>query len=201
MIASHHDEHGRLLGRNAAAVELINVLRPTVAVAGYIVFAAIALHDVPEARASLNGGADEDLEAFAQEVRRYYPFVPAVAGRVRQPFEWEGRSFCRGDWMLLDIYGTDHDHRAWDDPEAFRPGRFRGAAPREFALIAQGAGGYVEGHRCPGEPATIELIKTALRLLTTSMRYDVPPQETRVDLTRVPALPYRFTIANVRRAG
>jgi fatty-acid peroxygenase len=201
VIASHRDEHGRLLGRNTAAVELINVLRPTIAAAGYIVFAAMALHDFPEARAFLDAGADEDLEALAQEVRRYYPFVPVIGGRALQPFEWQGRAFCRGDWMLLDIYGTDHDHRAWEDPEAFRPGRFRGGATREFALVAQGAGGCVEGHRCPGEPATIELIKTGIRLLTTSMRYEVPPQETRVDLTRVPALPYRFTIANVRRPG
>ena len=49
-IAWHRDTSGELLDKRIAAVELINVVRPTVAVAWYIMFAAMALHQYPECR-------------------------------------------------------------------------------------------------------------------------------------------------------
>ncbi len=45
VIAWHRDPDGELLGTDVAAVELINVLRPVVAVARYVIFAALALHE------------------------------------------------------------------------------------------------------------------------------------------------------------
>lgn len=48
-ITWHRDTDGELLDVAAAVVELINVLRPTLAVAVYITFAALALHDHPNA--------------------------------------------------------------------------------------------------------------------------------------------------------
>jgi fatty-acid peroxygenase len=65
VIAWHRDDRGELLSRDIAAVELINVLRPTVAVARYGTFAALALHEHPESRARLNAN-DEYIEAFVQ---------------------------------------------------------------------------------------------------------------------------------------
>lgn len=49
-IARHRDLHGNLLDTQIAAVDLLNVLRPTVAIAQYIVFSALALHDHPDYR-------------------------------------------------------------------------------------------------------------------------------------------------------
>ncbi len=43
----HRDPYGNLLDPGVAAVELINILRPTVAVARYVAFAAVALHEFP----------------------------------------------------------------------------------------------------------------------------------------------------------
>jgi len=200
-IAHFCDERDALLDPETAAVELINVLRPTVAVAGFIAFEALALHEHPDARAVVAAGDAATLDAFSQEVRRFYPFFPAIGGRVREPFERRGFPFERGRWVLMDVYGTNHDPRIWGDPENFRPQRFLGAAPNDFALIAQGGGSYTEGHRCPGEPLTVELMKAAARLLTSDMRYDVPPQDSTIDFSRVPALPYEFRIANVRRVA
>lgn len=198
-IAHFCDERDALLDVDTAAVELINILRPTIAVAGFIAFEALALHEHPECRAVIASGEEATLEAFSQEVRRFYPFFPAIGGRVREPFDWRGFRFERGVWVLMDVYGTNHDPRIWGDPDTFRPQRFLGAAPNDFALIAQGGGSYTEGHRCPGEPLTVELMKAAARLLTADMRYDVPPQHPGVDFSRIPALPYAFKIANVRR--
>lgn len=199
VIAWHRDLDGELLPPDVAAVELINVLRPTVAIAWFIVFAALALHEHPAWRERLSRGEEEDLDLFVQEVRRFYPFFPAVAGRVREPFTWRGHRFARQDWVLLDLYGTDHDPRSWPDPEAFRPERFRTWSGSAFDFIPQGGGDHRMGHRCPGEWVTIELMKRAVRLLTTEMRYDVPAQDLSVALSRMPTSPASgFVIANLR---
>lgn len=57
-------------------MELINLLRPTVEVAWFVMFAALALHQYPECRDKLDAGQDDYLERFVQEVRRFYPFFP-----------------------------------------------------------------------------------------------------------------------------
>ena len=199
VISWHEDSDGQLLDADVAAVELINVLRPTVAIGHYIMFGALALHEHPECRQKLQAGDDEYLELFAQEVRRFYPLFPFAGGRVRNAFSWRGHHFAEKTWVLLDLYGTNHDPRTWQEPETFRPERFRRWDGSTFNFIPQGGGDHHDGHRCPGEWITIELMKRALRLLTTTMRYDVPEQDLRIDLSRMPALPAsRFVIAEVR---
>lgn len=198
-IAWHRDPDGALLDIEIAAVELLNVLRPTVAIARYIVFIAHALHEHPEYRQKLLDREEDYLELIVQEVRRFYPFFPLVAARVRKTFEWSGYQFPKGTRVLLDLYGTNHDARIWEDPEVFRPERFRQWNGSAFNFIPQGGGDHYENHRCPGEWITIALMKMALNLLTRSMRYDVPKQNLQITLARMPAIPEsRFVISNVR---
>jgi fatty-acid peroxygenase len=198
VIAFHRGLDGRLLDTEVAAVELINVLRPVVAVARFVTFAALALHEHPECRRKLRA-SDDYLELFVQEVRRFYPFFPLIGGRVLSEFDWRGRHFARGTWVLLDLYGTNHDARIWGDPEVFRPERFRRWDGSAFNFIPQGGGDHYDNHRCAGEWITIELVKTAVRLLTTAMHYEVPQQDLRIDLSRMPAIPKsRFVISDVR---
>ncbi|MEU4383028.1 cytochrome P450 [Micromonospora echinofusca] len=201
VIAEHRDDRGRLLPRRIAAVELLNVLRPTVAVDRFVVFAALALHDHPAWRQRVRE-SDEATESFVQEVRRYYPFFPVAAARVRRPFDWQGHHFPRGRRVLLDLYGTNHHPALWPEPERFRPERFTGWRGDPFALVPQGGGGHLTGHRCAGEWITIELMKRAVTNLTTTMRYDVPPQNLALSLRAMPALPPSgFLITNVRRTA
>ena len=189
VIATHRDHEGRLLDVKVAAVELLNVLRPTVAVARFMIFAALALHRHPGVRRRIAEEGEPYLEAFAQEVRRRAPFFPVVGGRIKVPFDWHGHHFARGDWVILDLYGTDHDPRSWGAPDLFRPGRFLDRQPTPFDLVPQGGGEHLSGHRCPGEDVAVELTKLAARLLTGQMSYDVPAQDLSIDLARVPALP------------
>lgn len=206
-IAWHRDLDGELLEPAEAVVELLNILRPTVAVGRYITFAALALHEHPECRQRLeqelrDGDGSDYLEGFAQEVRRYYPFFTLIGGRALQAFMWRDRYFPVGTWFLLDLYGTNHDARLWEEPTAFRPERFHRSEGNAFSLIPQGGGDHYVNHRCPGESPTVALIEAATRLLVTGMRYDVPEQDLRIDLGRMPALPKsRFIISNVRRAA
>lgn len=200
VVAQHRDLSGQLLDERIAAVELLNILRPTVAVAYYITFLALALHSYPESGRQLEDG-EVDAEWFVQEVRRFYPFFPFVAARVVDEFEWRGYRFPAGTRVLLDLYGTNHDSRLWEQPHAFRPERFRDWPGDPFSLIPQGGGDHATGHRCPGEWITIELMKVALAVLSSSIRYDIPPQDLRVSLSRMPARPSSgFIIANVRPA-
>lgn len=198
VIASYRALDGELLDAKVAAIELINVLRPTVAVARFVTFAALAMHAYPETRDSLRDGTVA-AEHFIQEVRRFYPFFPFVAGRVMNPFSWRGHHFPEGRLALLDLYGTNRDPRSWDEPERFRPERFRDWKGDAFTLIPQGGGDHHSGHRCPGEWITIALTKSAVEFLTFGIAYEVPEQDLRVRLSRMPAIPESgFRISNVR---
>lgn len=198
VITSHQDVPGQALPPDVAAVELINVLRPTVAVARFVTFAAMALHQHPQYRDDLADGNDKSLQ-FVQEVRRFYPFFPAVGGRALDAFEWRGHRFDTGAWVLLDLYGTNHDPRLWEQPNRFRPERFAGWQGNPNTLIPQGGGDFDTGHRCPGEWITIGLMRTLLGLLAAETRYSVPRQNLWIDLSRMPAIPAsRFVMRDVR---
>ncbi|HZG85502.1 cytochrome P450 [Paenibacillus sp.] len=197
-MAFHRELDGAPLDVQMAAVELINVLRPIVAIATFVAFSALALRDYPETGAKLTKEAE--LEAFAQEVRRFYPFAPFVGARVRKEFTWRGCRFREGMLTLLDIYGTNHDRRLWERPGEFRPERFLGRHAGPFELIPQGGGDASTGHRCPGEGVTVEIMKSCLDVLANRIAYDVPEQNASYSLVRMPSLPRSgLMIANVRR--
>jgi len=200
VFAHYTTPDGQRLSSQLAAVELINILRPTVAVSRFIAFAAVALEEHPEWAQAFAADDETDLEPFVQEIRRYYPFFPVIAGRVNEPFTCHGHRFKAQDWVVLDIYGTCHDGRLWQDPESFQPERFRGWDWEEdlSALIAQGAGHHRNNHRCPGEWSTIELLKRAIRKLAKS-DFTMPVQDTSIPLHQMPALPRSGVI--VSRTG
>jgi fatty-acid peroxygenase len=199
VVASHRDLDDEPLDPRTAAVELLNIVRPTVAVAWFVTFAALALHTHPEWRTGLADGDEDLLEAFAYEVRRFYPFAPALADRARRDFRWRGHRIPRRRMVVLDVYGTCHHPALWPDPERFDPGRFVGREPDAFAFVPHGGGDLTTGHHCAGERVTAELLKEAVRLLTR-LDYDVPRQDLRYPLTRMPSRPRSgFLIANVRR--
>lgn len=197
-IAWHRDPRGDLLDEPTAAVEVLNILRPTVAVARWVVFLAVALHTHSGARERLTSGEWEP-EWFIEEVRRFYPFFPAIVGRTSRAFEWNGLRFPSGRRVLLDVYGTNRDGTRWEAPGAFRPERFRDREVGRFEFIPQGGGDYYEGHRCAGEWIALALMRAALDFLVHRLEYDVPPQDLRISLARMPAQPESgFVIVNVR---
>jgi len=201
MIAFHTDADGEVLSTETAAIELLNILRPVVAVARFIVFGALAMHRFPEWRARLASGDDASLHMFVQEVRRFYPFFPAIGGRVLEAFDWQGLHFAKNDWVLLDIYGTNRHPSSWSDGDSFRPERFDSRAENGYNLVAQGGGDFASGHRCPGEMVTVEITKATLRLLAADIAYEVPPQDLSVDLERMPTLPASgFVMEALRKA-
>lgn len=196
-IAFWPDEDGQLLSDDAAATELLNVLRPVVAVAVYVTFLGMALHRHPEYRAPV--AEDSRIrDAFVQEVRRLYPFFPAVAACAATASEWNGEVIAPGTRAVLDLYGTSRDPRAWHDPEHFLPERFLGWQGDPWTMIPQGGGEHAVTHRCPGEWITIRLMRLHAHRLALS-RYDVATPEARPNYRAAPALPRGgFQIVNFR---
>ncbi|WP_245580108.1 cytochrome P450 [Arthrobacter castelli] len=187
-IADYRDEDGGLLSADAATVELLNVLRPIVAVARFIVFAAVALEQHAGWKERFASGEQVNLEPFAQEVRRYFPYFPAVGGTATEGFSFGGSRFEAGTWVLLDLYGTNHHSGIRENPETFSPERFHDWDNNPYTLVPQGAGIVDESHRCPGERITVELIKKATQLLSTT-DFTVPAQDLTFSLDRIPAVP------------
>ncbi|MEK4825951.1 cytochrome P450 [Niallia sp. FSL W8-0951] len=191
---------GTRLDTEMAAIELINVLRPIVAIATFITFSALAFHEYKEQREKLRTADDRHFDMFVHEVRRYYPFGPFLGARVRTNFMWKNQEFKEGTLVLLDIYGTNHDARLWENPNQFNPSRFENWQGGLYDFIPHGGGDPAKGHRCPGEGVTVELMKVVLRTLATELDYDVPVQDLHYDLSQMPTLPKSgFIMNNVKK--
>ncbi|MGA5193040.1 cytochrome P450 [Streptomyces exfoliatus] len=196
-VVAHRDADGTLLDAPTAAVELLNIVRPTVAVAWFVTFAAQALHGA--AKAAAEGGpdvvgrlADESSNghawAFAQEVRRFYPFVPFVGGLTADGLGPDGERLADGTMLLLDVYGQDHDPDLWDEPYRFQPERFLGASAHHEGLMIPQGGGPRDGHRCPGEDITVAVLGALVRELART-GFTVPEQDLRIPIHRIPTRP------------
>ncbi|UTE75719.1 MULTISPECIES: cytochrome P450 [unclassified Rossellomorea] len=187
-MAFHQDLNGDLLDKQVAAVELINVIRPLVAISRYLVFGAVALEENPEWKEKIHSH-DEDLRCFVQEVRRYYPFFPFLAALTTKDFEWQQYHFKKGQMVMLDLYGTNHDPRIWENPDHFEPGRFKDYKGSIYELVPQGGGDYDTGHRCPGEWPTIEVMKASFSFMSKHLNYELPKQDMSYSLREIPTLP------------
>ena len=188
VMAHATDLDGDLLPAGTAAVELINVLRPVVAVAYYAAFAALELEANPDLSDRCATGDPTAVEKFSHEVRRMSPFVPLLAGRSRCPFTWHGQEVEKGDAVLLDVYGTDNDPDTWVDAATFDPERFRSDAADRVDFIPQGGGGVDTGHRCPGEGITMALLRTVVPSLAR-LDWSIHPADRVYSMRRVPARP------------
>ena len=182
----HRDVSGEPLDEHTVAVEMLNLLRPTVAVAWLVSFAAHALHHWPVECALLDRAERGRATAFAHEVRRFYPFVPALGARAVRDASFDGVEIPRGSLGLLDVFGQNHHPALWQEPWRFSSHRFMSSPPGMYDLVPQGGGDPETGHRCPGEPVAVSILEAlAPRLLR--LVDQVPPQDLRVTRRRVPA--------------
>ncbi|MEU9145530.1 cytochrome P450 [Streptomyces sp. NPDC048349] len=187
-VALHREPDGALLDPHTAAVELLNIIRPTVAIAWFAAFAAHALHRHPGQREQLRADGPAHARAFAHEVRRFYPFVPFLAGLAARDLTYAGDRVPAGTLVLLDVYGHHHDPDLWAGPYHFTPARFLGHEPGPAELIPQGGGDARTGHRCPGEDITLALLATLSSALAQS-DFAVPQQDLSIPLSRIPTRP------------
>jgi fatty-acid peroxygenase len=197
VVARHRDADGEQLDPHVAAVELLNVIRPTVAISWFLAFSGHALVRWPQHRGKLASGDPAFAEAWAHEVRRFYPFAPFIGGRAPREVEWDGERIPRNAMVLLDLYGQNHDPDLWGDPYAFRPERFLDREIGAFELVPQGAGDPRTNHRCPGEQVVVAVL-AALAVRLARLQVDVPEQDLTISLRRIPAMPASGVVLRVR---
>lgn len=185
----HRDLEGELLPAHVAAVEILNLLRPTVAVSVYMLFVAHALHLHPECRKKLEEKLPRYDDMFIQEIKRLYPFFPALFARAKEDFTWKNIHFKKGVRVMLDIYGTNHDQRLWERPDDFLPERYMDTSTTPFNFIPQGGGSHTYHHRCPGEFIANELMRVTINVLVFKLKYSVPNQNLEIDIKRTPPIP------------
>lgn len=184
------------LDEATALAELCHLIRPVLALSGYIVFLALALHQYPH----LTPTNREERLHFIQEVRRHYPSIPVAVARVRRDFEWQGTRFHAGQRAFLDVFGTNHHPLTWVRPNAFQPDRFAGTGPRSHALVSQTANERGPHDRWAGEELSLAILDEAMLQLTVFTHYRVrPSQDLGLEMRRVPALPRsRLILEDVR---
>lgn len=200
LVAAHEQPDGSLVEAKVAAIELLNILRPVVAIGRFVTFSALELHRDRRWHQLISAG-DEHLEDFVEEVRRISPFFPFVGAKTGREIEWRGHTFPAGQWLLLDLYGTTHDARLFPQPHVFSPERKLSWRHQDYRFITQGAGRTEATHHCPGERITVEIMKEAVRLLCREMHYRVPEQDFSVKMNRIPALPESGFVMEDVRAG
>lgn len=196
-VSWHTDADGERLDARVAAVELLNIIRPTTAVAWFTAFSGHALIRRPALRERLASGDPAYAEAWAHEVRRFYPFAPFIGGRAPQETAFDGERIPHNSMVLLDLYGQNHDEQLWTDPYTFDPGRFLDRPIGPWELVPQGAGDPRTGHRCPGEQLTVALL-SALAVRLARLEFDVPEQDLAIALHRIPARPADGVVLDVR---
>jgi fatty-acid peroxygenase len=197
IVAWHRDLSGELLSSHTAAVELLNLLRPTVAVSVYMVFVAHALHFHPECRQKLEDREERYDDMFIQEVRRYYPFFPAMFGKVKKDFTWRGQEFKKNVRVIMDIFGTNRDSRVWKDADTFYPERYLHTTTTPFNFIPQGGGDHYNHHRCPGEFIANELMRVTIETLVFKLKYEIPEQDLEINWSRTPPIPKSHMLFNI----
>lgn len=195
----HRDLDGNLLPSPIVAVEILNILRPIVAISIYICYVVLALHHHPEEVAKVQSNEDY-AGMFIQEVRRYYPFFPVIPALVKKDFTWKDFQFKQGTLTMLDVYGTNHDPKLWDNPELFQPTRFANWDANPFSFIPQGGGDHYLGHRCAGEWITIDVMKISLDILVNHFTYELPKQDLSYSLVNMPSLPKsKIILQNIQK--
>lgn len=188
--SNHRDLNGELLDKHVVAVELLNLLRPIVAISVYMSFTVLAMIEHPGQVPPLRSGKEaEGTQFFIQEVRRYYPFFPFAGARVKEDFTWEGYEFEEGTLTLLDLYGTNHHPDLWKDPNKFNPERFESWHGSPFDFIPQGGGEFDIGHRCAGEWLTLDVLKETLSYFVNELTFEVPEQDLSYSMSEMPSLP------------
>lgn len=200
IVANHREPDGKLLDLHTAAVDLNNSYRPLVATAYFIVFGALAMYEHPETVAKLREDKDNYSHMFSQEIRRYYPFAPAMAAKATKNFTWNGYKFKKDQMVVLDLFGTNRHSDNWIDADQFIPERFANWSGSPFAFVPQGGGDHYMGHRCAGEWMTVMVMQAFFRYMTHNLSYHVPEQNLAYDMRRMPTMPQSgFVISDVRK--
>ncbi|WP_270921507.1 cytochrome P450 [Staphylococcus saprophyticus] len=188
------DLNGELLPVEVAAVDLLNIIRPTVALTVWVALMGHALFAKEGIYNALQADFANLQDPFIQEMRRYYPFFPMLPAISISDVEIDGYEIPKDSWVVLDVYGTNHDERNMVLPEQFDIERYIGKAKdlsyeEEYEMIAQGGGKFREMHRCAGEWITLHSMRVFSDHLVNKYEFTVPEQDWTIAMNQFPTYP------------
>lgn len=194
VFANATDLDGKLLPVDVAAVELLNIIRPTVALTVWMTLMGHALFAQKSIYEELKADFDNLQDPFIQEMRRYYPFFPMLPANAVRDVEIDGYKIPKDSWVVLDVYGTNHDERTIDSPDAFDMKRYIGKTKdisyeEQYEMIAQGGGKFREMHRCAGEWITLHSMRVFADQLVNKYEFTVPEQDWTIPMDQFPTYP------------
>lgn len=192
--ADARDTHSDRLPLETAAVDLLNIIRPTVAITVWIALMGHALFSREDIYRKLAEDFSQLQDSFIEELRRYYPFFPMVPAISKKEVEIDGYRIPQDSWVVLDLYGTNHDSRSFKDADDFKVDRFVGRTKQisydeEYEMIAQGGGDFRTMHRCAGEWITLHTLRVFSQQLVNDYRFSVPEQDWTVPMNQFPTYP------------
>lgn len=192
--ANATDLNGELLPVEVAAVDLLNIIRPTVALTVWVALMGHALFAKEGIYNALQADFANLQDPFIQEMRRYYPFFPMLPAISISDVEIDGYEIPKDSWVVLDVYGTNHDERNMVLPEQFDIERYIGKAKdlsyeEEYEMIAQGGGKFREMHRCAGEWITLHSMRVFSDHLVNKYEFTVPEQDWTIAMNQFPTYP------------
>lgn len=183
------DEDGEPLSDAHVRDELVTLLlagHETTATALAWAFERLAHHPVVTStlRAELARGAEGSLDAVIAETLRVRPVVMDVARQLSEAIEVGGFHLPAGSTVMPGIYLVHFDRRNHEDPEEFRPDRFRETPPSKATWLPFGGG----RRRCVGAA----LAQTEMRIvLSMVLREFIPrPSSGRAERPRLRAITF-----------
>jgi cytochrome P450 len=137
-------------------------------------------------RASLAAGEEDYLEATVIETLRARPVIVDVARRLTAPARLGGYEIAAGTYVMAAIAALHYREDLFPEPREFRPERFLGSRPDNYAWIPFGGG----VRRCVGAAFAEYEMRVVLRTILERAELSAPdPRPERVKVRNITLAP------------
>ncbi|KAK4736225.1 hypothetical protein R3W88_010486 [Solanum pinnatisectum] len=142
------------------------------------------------------------IEAIAKETMRLHPVAPMLVPRLcLEDCKVAGYDIPKGTRVLVSVWTIGRDPTLWDEPEAFKPERFREMSidvkGHDFELSPFGAGRRM----CPGNSLGLKVIQASLANLLHGFNWSLPdnmtPEELNMEEIFGLSTPKKFPLSTV----
>jgi cytochrome P450 len=147
-------------------------------------------------RDSIAAGEEDYLEATVIETLRARPVIVDVARKLTAPARFGEYEVAAGTYVMAAIAALHHREDLFPEPEEFRPERFLGARPDNYAWIPFGGG----VRRCVGAAFAEYEMRVVLRTILERAELSAPdPRPERVKVRNITLAPGKGAIVRLDR--